>query len=224
MTEIETKKLARASNTACNKQVQHILLTLSADGKKVNVAGAENLVTPLLADVELFQQLNNTLVANATRNVVAPANTLQVDFPLLPCSPFSEEWGGSAKIRSILRKMLNSLGFGKAGRAKQYGVGNPPLGWPETISWENFSGTTSSKLKSIQLTSIIVSMLEAAGIDPATHVEPLAVEVMMVNPETGEVEMMVEDGMEQHLVGDVDPGMVDLDDYMNIPNNRNIGQ
>lgn len=36
--------------------------------------------------------------------------------------------------------------------------------------------------------------------------------------------MIVEDGMEQHLVGDVDPGMVDLDDYMNIPNNRNIGQ
>ena len=62
------------------------------------------------------------------------------------------------------------------------GVGPAPVGWPATISWEGFTGTTRSKLTSHQITEIIISMMTAAGIDPDKHVVPVvnAVEVVVV--------------------------------------------
>ena len=50
------------------------------------------------------------------------------------------------------------------------GVGPAPIGWSEDISWEDFSGTTRSKLTVEQITRIITSMLTTDGIDPAQHV------------------------------------------------------
>ena len=50
------------------------------------------------------------------------------------------------------------------------GVGPAPIGWPEDIPWEEFSGTTRSKLTVEQITRIITSMLTTVGIDPAQHV------------------------------------------------------
>ena len=51
------------------------------------------------------------------------------------------------------------------------GLGLSPLGLPHNIlSWANYKGATKSHLSSGQVTEIIVSLLVAAGIDPATHV------------------------------------------------------
>ena len=43
--------------------------------------------------------------------------------------------------------------------------------WPDhIITWADYKGATKSHLSSGQMTEIIVSLLVAAGIDPATHV------------------------------------------------------
>ena len=43
--------------------------------------------------------------------------------------------------------------------------------WPDHfIPWADYKGATKSHLSSGQVTEIIVSLLVAAGIDPATHV------------------------------------------------------
>ena len=219
MTDSDTKKLCRASNTATSKQVQHVLLTVS-EGGKFNVSGAENLVTPLLANEQLYNQLKDTMLENHTEGEVVQANTYQLVYPLLPCSPFSGEWKGSAMVRKVLRMMLNTIGYGKSGRARKFGVGDPPMGWPEDISWPDFSGSTSSKLTIQQITSIIVSMLQAAGIDPNTHIVPPTEEeedMVVVNPVTGEVERLVE--------VENDATIEETDEYeiMDINMNRNVG-
>ena len=49
-------------------------------------------------------------------------------------------------------------------------MGPAPIGWPDAISWEGFSGTTRSKLNKEEITGIIISMLTTVGIDPDQHV------------------------------------------------------
>ena len=69
------------------------------------------------------------------------------------------------------------------------GVGPAPIGWPEDIPWEEFSGTTRSKLTVEQITGIITSMLTTVGIDPAQHVigaDELFVPEEEVNDDNGE--------------------------------------
>ena len=46
----------------------------------------------------------------------------------------------------------------------------PPIGWPEKIPWNNFSGASRSKLTNCQTTENILSLLRAADINPATHI------------------------------------------------------
>ena len=48
-------------NIATIRMVQHVLFIFSADGQKVNVSGFDNLVTPLLANQQLYQKLKDTL-------------------------------------------------------------------------------------------------------------------------------------------------------------------
>ena len=50
------------------------------------------------------------------------------------------------------------------------GVGAAPIWWPATISSDGFVGTTRSKLSSLQITEIIISIITAVGMDPATLV------------------------------------------------------
>ena len=85
------------------------------------------------------------------------------------------------------------------------GVGPAPVGWPATISWEGFTGTTRSKLTSQQITEIIISMMTAAGIDPDKHVVPVVnvVEVVVV-PMENVVEAVVVP-MENIVEADVVP-------------------
>lgn len=49
-------------------------------------------------------------------------------------------------------------------------MGPAPIGWPNTVPWEGFSGTTRSKLNKDEITEIILSMLQTVGIDPNKHV------------------------------------------------------
>ena len=49
----------------------------------------------------------------------------------------------------------------------KYGQGEPPSGWPEDIDWRGFEGATPLA----EITSIMVSLLEAVGLDPNTHIE-----------------------------------------------------
>ena len=72
----------------------------------------------------------------------------------------------------MLRRILVTAGYGRNGRECKLGVGDPPLGWPVDIDWAGFKGSTRSGLKVMEISRIIVSMLEAAGFNPETHVRP----------------------------------------------------
>ena len=63
MTDPNIKKLFRASKAASAKQIQHVMLTVSPNGK-VHVSGADNLVATLLDNVELFSTLETSLQDN----------------------------------------------------------------------------------------------------------------------------------------------------------------
>ena len=49
------------------------------------------------------------------------------------------------------------------------------LGWHAGIEWSNFKWSTRSGLKIAAVTDIIISMLQAAGINSETHVQPAVV-------------------------------------------------
>ena len=103
----------------------------------------------------------------ATANALAYA-------PLL-CCPSSAGWKelGNCVIRDILRDMLSEAGFGRGKEAWKLGVGLPPVGWPAGIEWSNFKWSTTSGLKNAAVTDIIISMLQAAGINSETHMVSL---------------------------------------------------
>ena len=105
------------------------------------------------------------------------------EYDKLPCSPYSKDWKGSAKIRKIFRDMLKVAGYGKAGSKKVLGVGAPPYGWPKKYDWKDYKGSTRSTLTIPAMTDIIVSMLRAAGFDPATHVKDPDEQEIEIEPE-----------------------------------------
>ena len=52
------------------------------------------------------------------------------------------------------------------------GEGAAPVGWPANIDWSKFKGSTRSGLKIDEVTTIIISMLQAVGFSSETHVKP----------------------------------------------------
>ena len=169
MSEKSYVKLLKASEKASLEQIQHMVVVLTPDGR-VQVTGSANIVNSVTTNEELYRTIQTTMLDNmeASGNITP---SIMLDYPLLPCSPFSPHWKGSAMIRGVLSKMLVSAGYGKSGRSRKLGVGNPPTGWPDHISWTDFSGATRSKLSSNEVTDIIISMLQAANIDPDRHVD-----------------------------------------------------
>lgn len=184
-------KLVAASDAAANSQVQHIQVILTADGQ-LRLNGSTNFVLAVNDNTELYETLQQTLLhSRQTEGRVTPSQVMT--YPFLPCSPFSPEWKGSSMIRSVLTKMLSSTGYGEGGAKKKLGVGNPPLGWPENIiEWRNFSGSTRSKLSVQDVSAIVISMLQAAGINPDTHVKHQDVALMQQEQEQEQVEMEFE--------------------------------
>ena len=83
------------------------------------------------------------------------------------------------------------------------GVGPAPIGWPNTVPWEGFSGTTRSKLSKDEITGIILSMLQTVGFDPNQHViNAGAADVALVENE--QVEDPVEANPVQADIGNIE--------------------
>ena len=161
-----SKKLLKASTQASGKGVQHVLVIVKPDGS-FNMSGSDNIINAIMNDAALYQTLRRTVTANwQEEGEVIPVKVLS--FPRLPCSPFSKAWKGSAMIRGQLDSIVTAAGFGKYGL--KLGQGDPPQGWPQDLEWLGYKGSGRSGLSNTQMTSIIVSMLESANIDPATHV------------------------------------------------------
>ena len=193
MSDKSLAKLLKASEQASHDQLQHLLVVLTPDGR-VQVIGSANIVSCVTENTELYQALHSTMLDNMQTSGATITPSRVIDYPLLPCSPFSPQWKGSAMIRGVLSKMLLSVGYGKSGRNRKLGVGTPPLGWPVHIPWANFSGSTRSKLTSKDVTDIIISLLQAANIDPDTHVKQI-----QENTEYGlepEIDISVEEEMQ----------------------------
>ena len=173
MSEMSLDQLVKASVRAAQGQLQHILVVLTPDGR-IRLNGTDNLVNALHQDRELLERVDNFIMNNKNEDREVGALAL-LDYPLLPCSPYSAGWRGvgSKKKRGILSKMLVRAGYGRAGTKKNLGVGVPPIGWPdEVIAWEDFKGPTRSGLSVNQVTNIIVHLLLGANLNPQTHVLP----------------------------------------------------
>ena len=93
--------------------------------------------------------------------------------------------------------------------------GLAPHGWPEhIIPWANYQGATKSHLSSGQVTEIIVALLVAAGIDPATHIRVQYAEVKDQPDENANNRVE----MEEYLV-DVQEGPFVAENYDDNENN-----
>ena len=206
-------KLLKASTQACKENLQHLFIVLTEDGR-MQINGSLNFVNSVNANEELLTTIHQTLSSNVMKEgEILSAQVL--DYPLLPCSPFSPEWKGSAKIRGILTAMLSRLGYCDGGAAKKLGLGDAPHGWPANIlPWADFKGATRSKLTVHQVTEIIVSMMRGAGLNPETHVAPppdavLAEDITEVVPEGEQEEVVLLDANEN-----VKRAKIDQDDTM----------
>ena len=167
MSERNMINLFKASDKAAKAQVQHLVLALTPDGK-IQMNGSDNMIDGLLGHPVLLEQLKSTMIASK-QDVTAPMVVL--DYPLLPCSPYSAKWKGSKMIRGVLTKMLARAGYGRSGRNQALGAGAPPHGWPESIiPWASYCGATRSRLTTEDVTTIIISMLRVANIDEKTHI------------------------------------------------------
>eukprot|EP00092_Neocalanus_flemingeri_P039743 GFUD01043282.1.p1 GENE.GFUD01043282.1~~GFUD01043282.1.p1 ORF type:complete len:434 (-),score=90.42 GFUD01043282.1:6-1307(-) len=172
-------KLIRVSKESAGTNASNLLLTFTENGK-IRADGSTNLVQALINNPEVLHSLEELLL-KAKENEDENNNTDAVDvsavfplqYPRLPCPPSTPLWKkiSSTDFRSILRKMMSALGYGKKGILR-LGMGDPPLGWPtnEDIPWENFTGSTRSGFSVSQISNVILSMMTAAGLDPEKHV------------------------------------------------------
>ena len=82
-----------------------------------------------------------------------PISWIMIFSPIHPLAPSKKE---NKEIRKILRNMLNTGGYERAGNARKLGVGQAPAGWPSHIKQlSEFDGSTRSG----QVTEIIKSLL-----------------------------------------------------------------
>ena len=91
------KKLVKASADASMHGVQHILMLLRPDGT-IAVSGSDNILPAVVGNAELYDKLVTTITENRQEEGgrVLPFSVL--DYPLLPCSPYSPQWKGSGMI------------------------------------------------------------------------------------------------------------------------------
>lgn len=165
--------LFKASAKASEAQLQHIVFTIDAEGK-VLASGSQNMMSAMVLDPNMFEATKQLMRHVYSNEPVSHANTHQLDYPPLPCAIDSPEWKDGARVRAVLTQLLVTAGYGR--HARKYGQGQPPLGWPEDVDWNNFKGATRSGLGIADITRIIIGMLTAAGFDPNHHIAaPVAV-------------------------------------------------
>ena len=81
------------------------------------------------------------------------------------------------------------------------------------VNWSEFTGVSRSKLTTEKLTEIIISMLVAAGYDPATHVQSVNDEEPFANNEDVPDPEALNDGLDEVV------GTVCVPQYVDIPVN-----
>ena len=220
-----SKKLLNASAQASGKGVHHLLLMVTENGE-FRVPGSEDIAVAVYEDTEFFNQLQNKVKENsqALNDATKHMKIFQMVYDPLPCSPYSPEWKGTRFIRGVFRKIMARAGYGKAGHKRTLGVGPAPLGWPADIDWANFKGSTNSGLLVNDITRIIISMLEAAGYDPATHVLPpgqgeivggeLVEGGVLDNPEVEEHDVALEEVAEEVPEVPVAEELAEVEEYI----------
>ena len=220
MTERNIAKLVRASDSAVVGQVQHLFVVLNPDGS-LQLHGSDNFVKTVNNNQELKGNLYGALMENVQQGeIIIPAQILE--FPKLPCSPFSPSWKGSAMIRGVLTKMLSRIGYGGGGTTKKLGVGDPPVGWPENISWSDFSGATRSRLTTEQITEIILSMFREWNIDPAIHVKDVNENVVNLNVDNPDDPLDVNENLENIEIGEGVEMILDTGENVVIVNDTEV--
>ena len=85
MSERNMINLFKASDKAAKAQVQHLVLTVTPDGK-IQMNGSDNMTDGLLGHPVLLEQLKSTMITSK-QDISAPMVVL--DYPLLPCPPYS---------------------------------------------------------------------------------------------------------------------------------------
>ena len=195
------KNLVRASDAVANSNLNHLVISLSVDGL-LQFNGSSKIVKAFNNDMGLKYCLKKKFLENVHPEEEDKAAGTIV-FPLLPCSPSSPDWKklGIDQLRSILIKMIQVSG-------KKLKEGEPPKGWPaHVIEWAEYAGASRSCLKKPGISTIILSMLEGAGIDPENYlvgmkdVEGGTTEAMMIEDELDQVEipMNLEEGICSNL-------------------------
>ena len=69
------KSLLQAFSAACDTSTQHILLTITAEGR-VHASGTDNMVTGMVGDVALYNRIKTCMTDNKISGSVGYANTL----------------------------------------------------------------------------------------------------------------------------------------------------
>ena len=85
------KKLSQVSASASDTATQHILLSVSADGR-AHAAGPDNMVIAMVGDAELYAKIKTLMQHSLTKEPVGYGNTHQLDYAPLSCSPYSPRW------------------------------------------------------------------------------------------------------------------------------------
>ena len=178
------QKLCQASEAANDRDTQHILLSIPADGK-VSAAGSDSLVTGMVSDVDFYKKIKDCIKSHVTEEAVGLWLILHAGWKEL----------GTCVIRGILKDMLSEAAFGRGKEAMKLQVGlsvifcfgvYPPFKLAGCRQ-SNFKGSTSSGLNIAAVTDILISMLQAAGINPETHVQP-AVDSFLQDKDPGNIE------------------------------------
>ena len=89
-TDKKMKSLLQASEAACQSTTQHILLSVSADGR-VLTSGADKLVTGLVSDVELYKMAKACLGSHVS-------SSLHELLVILPSLSFLSYWIFQPKV------------------------------------------------------------------------------------------------------------------------------
>ena len=208
MSNKECQKLIKASDEAVGKNVQHILVVLKSD-RSIAISGSNNTVQAVLQNANLYASLQDTITNSIQENGQRLEPCKVYSYSPLPFSPYSPEWKGSGMMRKVLDDMVTTAGYGKYG--SKLGQGTPPLGWPvDSVPWEGYTGAgrpnanTNKCLSNQQMTQTIISMLQAAQLDPATHV--MHVNAQHVHPQPVHVQHHPQpvQAVNNNAVGNVD--------------------
>ena len=155
-----TKAFIEGSNQNC------LFLSLNDEKDALEGFGDSDILKALKDHPDVVEKLKDIFIdANKKKNNLEPEKFPRM-LPKLFACPGTKLWKGVA-IRRQLSQYLDFYGFGH-NKAKKYGEGLPPPGWPVLVDWKDFKGPSRGYSFSL-CTEIIKQMLEIQGLDPMDH-------------------------------------------------------